>query len=120
MLRHPRSPADADITFGDHTLMNPTSAPVPSTGEWLGHPKGLFVCFATEMWERFAFYGMKALLMLYLVKHHAFNDADGYILLGTYAGLAYALPLLGGLLADRYRGHGNPVVAPSQGGLSAR
>jgi POT family proton-dependent oligopeptide transporter len=90
--------------------MNPTSAPVPATGEWLGHPKGLFVCFATEMWERFAFYGMKALLMLYLVKHHAFNDADGYILLGTYAGLAYALPLLGGLLADRYLGMRKAVV----------
>jgi POT family proton-dependent oligopeptide transporter len=110
MLRHPRSPTDAELTFGDLSLMNPTSAPVPATGEWLGHPKGLFVCFATEMWERFAFYGMKALLMLYLVKHHAFNDADGYILLGTYAGLAYALPLLGGLLADRYLGMRKAVV----------
>jgi Dipeptide/tripeptide permease len=54
----------------------------------LGHPKGLFVCFLTEMWERFAFYGMKALLLLYLTKHHLFADADGYLLLGTYAGLA--------------------------------
>jgi hypothetical protein len=69
-----------------------------------GHPKGLYVCFLTEMWERFAFYGMKALLFLYLTKHHLFTDTDGYLLLGTYAGLAYALPLLGGLLADRYLG----------------
>jgi len=45
--------------------------------EFLGHPKGLFVCFLTEMWERFAFYGLKALLLLYLVKHHGFADADG-------------------------------------------
>ncbi|GIX38818.1 MAG: putative transporter YclF [Silanimonas sp.] len=84
-----------------------TAAP---SAEFLGHPKGLFVCFLTEMWERFAFYGMKALLLLYLVKHHGFNDGDGYLLLGTYAGLAYALPLLGGLLADRYLGMRKAVL----------
>lgn len=75
-----------------------------------GHPKGLYVCFLTEMWERFAFYGMKAILFLYLTKHHLFQDADGYLLLGTYAGLAYALPLLGGLLADRYLGMRKAVL----------
>jgi POT family proton-dependent oligopeptide transporter len=78
--------------------------------ELFGHPKGLYVCFLTEMWERFAFYGMKALLLLYLVKHHLFAQADGTILLGTYAGLAYALPLLGGLLADRYLGMRKAVL----------
>jgi POT family proton-dependent oligopeptide transporter len=78
--------------------------------EFLGHPKGLYVCFLTEMWERFAFYGMKALLLLYLVKHHLFAQADGTLLLGTYAGLAYALPLLGGLLADRYLGMRKAVL----------
>lgn len=78
--------------------------------EFLGHPKGLFVCFLTEMWERFAFYGMKALLFLYLTKHHLFSDSDGYLLLGTYAGLAYALPLLGGILADKYLGMRKAVV----------
>ena len=72
--------------------------------QWFGHPVGLYVCFFTEMWERFAFYGLKALLFLYLTKHHAFTDKDGYILLGTYAGLAYALPVVGGLLADKYLG----------------
>lgn len=89
--------------------MNPV-APVAGTGELLGHPKGLYVCFLTEMWERFAFYGMKALLFLYLTQHHKFSDANGYLLLGTYAGLAYALPLLGGLLADRYLGMRKAVV----------
>ncbi|HBD19369.1 MAG TPA: MFS transporter [Arenimonas sp.] len=89
--------------------VNP-AAPVASTGELLGHPKGLYVCFLTEMWERFAFYGMKALLFLYLTQHHKFSDANGYLLLGTYAGLAYALPLLGGLLADRYLGMRKAVV----------
>lgn len=62
------------------------------------------------MWERFAFYGMKALLLLYLVKHHLFAQADGTILVGTYAGIAYALPLLGGLLADRYLGMRKAVL----------
>lgn len=76
----------------------------------LGHPKGLFVCFLTEMWERFAFYGMKALLFLYLTQHHLFDDKSGYLLLGTYAGLAYALPLVGGMLADRYLGMRKAVV----------
>ncbi|MCW4453413.1 peptide MFS transporter [Flavobacterium sp. MXW15] len=85
-------------------------AAVAASGQFLGHPKGLYVCFLTEMWERFAFYGMKALLLLYLTKHHLFSDTDGYLLLGTYAGLAYALPLLGGLLADRYLGMRKAVV----------
>jgi POT family proton-dependent oligopeptide transporter len=78
--------------------------------ELMGHPKGLYVCFLTEMWERFAFYGMKALLFLYLTTHHKFTDDDGYMLLGTYAGLAYALPLLGGMLADRWLGMRKAVV----------
>lgn len=78
--------------------------------EFLGHPKGLYVCFFTEMWERFAFYGMKALLFLYLTQHHAFSDSDGYLLLGTYAGLAYALPVIGGILADNYLGMRKAVV----------
>ena len=88
-----------------------TSVPDLSAQDQIfGHPKGLYVCFLTEMWERFAFYGMKALLFLYLTKHHLFTDTDGYLLLGTYAGLAYALPLLGGLLADRYLGMRKAVV----------
>ncbi len=85
-------------------------APVPVTGEFLGHPKGLYTCFLTEMWERFAFYGMKALLFLYLTQHHGFSDGNGYLLLGTYAGLAYALPLVGGLVADRWLGMRKAVI----------
>lgn len=88
----------------------PSPAVADAPAEFLGHPKGLYVCFLTEMWERFAFYGMKALLFLYLTKHHLFADEDGYLLLGTYAGLAYALPLLGGLLADRWLGMRKAVV----------
>ena len=48
-------------------------------GELFGHPKGLYVCFFTEMWERFSFYGMKALLLLYLLQHHKFGDKSGLV-----------------------------------------
>lgn len=78
--------------------------------EFLGHPKGLYVCFATEMWERFSFYGMKFMLLLYLTKYHLFSDADGLDVLGAYAGLVYALPVIGGLIADRYLGTRRAVV----------
>jgi POT family proton-dependent oligopeptide transporter len=78
--------------------------------ELLGHPKGLYVCFLTEMWERFSFYGMKALLLLYLVKYHLFADANGYNLIGAYGGLVYALPVLGGLVADRWLGMRKAVI----------
>ena len=81
-----------------------------TSAEFLGHPKGLFVCFFTEMWERFSFYGMKTLLFFYITKYHLFTDEAGYLLLGTYGGLAYALPVVGGLLADRYLGMRKAVV----------
>jgi len=75
-----------------------------------GHPKGLYVCFTTELWERFSFYGMKFLLVLYLTKYHLFTDEMGFAVLGAYAGLVYALPLIGGMLADRYLGMRKAVV----------
>ncbi|WP_444899018.1 peptide MFS transporter [Microbulbifer sp. VAAC004] len=87
-----------------------TTAATPSSGELLGHPKGLYICFATELWERFSFYGMKYLLLLYLTKYHLFTDSAGYDVLGAYAGLVYALPLIGGLLADRYLGMRKAVL----------
>jgi dipeptide/tripeptide permease len=61
-----------------------------------GHPRGLYICFATELWERFSFYGMKYLLLLYLTKYHLFSDAAGLGVLGSYASLVYAMPVLGG------------------------
>lgn len=88
--------------------MHPASPAVRS--DFLGHPKGLYVCFFTEMWERFSFYGMKALLLLYLLKYHLFNDELGLDLLGAYGGLVYAVPVIGGLLADRYLGMRKAVV----------
>ena len=78
--------------------------------ELFGHPKGLYICFATELWERFSFYGMKFLLLLYLTKYHLFTDEMGFDVLGAYAGLVYALPVIGGLLADKYLGMRKAVV----------
>lgn len=79
--------------------------------EFWGQPKGLYICFFTEMWERFSFYGMKALLFLYLIKYHMFGDAPAYQLLGAYGGMVYAMPVIGGLLADRWLGMRKAVVA---------
>ncbi len=69
-----------------------------------GHPRGLYVLFATEMWERFAFYGMRALLTLYLVNKLDYERSDALEIYGTYLGLVYLTPVLGGYLADKYLG----------------
>lgn len=82
----------------------------PGDTGFLGHPRGLFVCFATELWERFSFYGMKFLLLLYLTKYHLFSDSNGLEVLGGYAALVYAMPVIGGLLADRYLGMRKAVI----------
>ena len=76
----------------------------------MGHPAGLYICFGTELWERFSFYGMKYLLLLYLTKYHLFDDSTGLAVLGSYTALVYAMPLLGGLIADRYLGMRRAVV----------
>ena len=78
--------------------------------EFWGQPKGLYICFFTEMWERFSFYGMKALLFLYLIKYHLFGDSPAYQLLGAYGGMVYAMPVIGGMLADRWLGMRKAVV----------
>ncbi len=86
------------------------TAALPANDEFLGHPKGVYVCFFTEMWERFSFYGMKALLLLYLIQHHKFGDRVGLDVLGAYGGLVYCLPVFGGMLADRWLGMRKAVV----------
>jgi amino acid/peptide transporter (Peptide:H+ symporter), bacterial len=103
--------------------------------EWLGHPKGLFTLFFTEMWERFSYYGMRVLLVLYMVNHlfvsieqgatvwgfetfktvlEVFygplsNQAMSSAIYGLYTGLVYFTPLFGGLIADRYIGQRRSV-----------
>lgn len=77
---------------------------------FLGHPVGLFVLFMTEMWERFSYYGMRALLVLYLTKHFLFDREAAYGLYGAYTTLVYITPVLGGYLADRYLGQRKAVM----------
>ena len=81
-----------------------------TTTDFLGHPKGLFVCFATEMWERFSYYGMRALLILYLTKHWEFTDATSYLIYGAYTSLVYIMPVFGGMLADQILGSKKAVT----------
>ena len=71
---------------------------------WFGHPRELARLFTTEMWERFGYYGMRALLTLYLTKHFLFSDQQATGLYGGYTALVYLTPLVGGFLADQYLG----------------
>ena len=76
----------------------------------LGHPRGLFVLFFAEMWERFSYYGMRALLIFYLTQHWLFSDERSSIIYGAYTALVYITPVLGGYLADRYLGQRKAVL----------
>ena len=88
---NPREPDISHVTRSDQ-------------GSWFGHPRQLKRLFTTEMWERFGYYGMRALLTLYLTKHFVFSDQATTGLYGGYTALVYLTPLIGGLLADRYLG----------------
>src|SRR5688572_27669880 len=68
------------------------------------HPRGLIILFFAEMWERFSYYGMRGILIFYLTQHLLFNDATANSQYGSYTSLVYLLPLIGGILADRYLG----------------
>ncbi|APG62949.1 MFS transporter [Sphingorhabdus lutea] len=81
-----------------------------SAGTFLGHPKGLFVLFFAEMWERFSYYGMRALLIFYLTKHWLFSDSEAGVIYGAYTALVYITPVLGGYLADKYLGQRKAVL----------
>src|SRR5688500_10232639 len=78
--------------------------------ELAGHPKGLYMLFFAEMWERFSFYGMRALLIFYLTKHWLFSDGESNVIYGAYGSLVYIMPVLGGYLADRYLGQRKAVL----------
>ncbi len=76
-----------------------------------GHPTGLFTLFFAEMWERFSYYGMRALLVFYMIKGFlGYNDQDAYAVYGAYTALVYATPFIGGMLADRLLGARRAVV----------
>jgi proton-dependent oligopeptide transporter, POT family len=76
-----------------------------------GHPKGLYLLFATEMWERFSYYGMRAILVLFLTKALLYDKAfASNEIFGSYTGLVYLTPLLGGYIADRYWGNRRSII----------
>ena len=75
-----------------------------------GHPKGLYLLFVTEMWERFSYYGMRALFMLYMVQALLFDKEMASQVYGSYTGLVYLTPLIGGYIADRYWGNRRSIV----------
>lgn len=75
-----------------------------------GHPKGLWVLFGTEMWERFNFYGMRALLSLFIARALMMGDADASIIYGGFLGLCYLTPMLGGYISDKYLGNRNCII----------
>src|SRR5271165_4711319 len=76
-----------------------------------GHPAGLFTLFFAEMWERFAYYGMRALLVFYMTKGFlGYGDKDAYAIYGAYTALVYMTPFFGGLLADRLLGQRRAVI----------
>ncbi len=88
--------------------MKNTQSPQPDA-TWFGHPRQLARLFTTEMWERFGYYGMRAILALYLAQHFLFRDEVANGLYGAFTSLVYLTPLFGGLLADRYLGY-KPAV----------
>jgi POT family proton-dependent oligopeptide transporter len=99
------------------TETDSTISPPAHSVTWLGHPQGLFLLFATEMWERFSYYGMRALLVLTMVAAtdkanpgFGWSNKDALNLYGTYTALAYLTPLIGGWLADNYMGQRRSVI----------
>jgi dipeptide/tripeptide permease len=85
--------------------MTDSTAGAPSDEQtFMGHPRGLVTLFFTEMWERFSFYGMRALLVIYLTQHFLFSDEAAQGLYAAYAALVYLIPVIGGVIADRFLG----------------
>ncbi|NVO85256.1 peptide MFS transporter [Hymenobacter terrestris] len=94
-------------------MQSPSAAQQPASTS-SSHPKGLYVLFATEMWERFSYYGMRALLILYMTQALVFDKEYSSLIYGNYTSLVYLTPLLGGYVADRYWGNRRSILV---GGL---
>src|SRR5215208_6193517 len=87
-----------NITAGDEAILQ-------QSGKTKGHPKGLGVLFATEMWERFNFYGMRAILTLFLAHALLLGEKQASIIYGGFLGLCYLTPMLGGYISDKFLGN---------------
>ncbi len=86
----------------DNTVDNVQNEPEKT---FMGHPQGLFILFFSEMWERFCYYGMRTLLILFLTKSLLMGDDEASLIYGAYTALVYAAPVLGGRMADRFLGY---------------
>ncbi len=84
--------------------------PAKQQATFLGHPIGLYILFFTEMWERFSYYGMRGLLVLYMVKFFRYEQKEASSIYKIYTSLVYVTPILGGYLADRYLGNKRAVI----------
>ncbi len=82
----------------------------PTDASTKGHPKGLYLLFFTEMWERFSYYGMRAIFVLFMTKMLFLSNSDASNIYGSYTGLVYLTPLLGGYLSDRYLGNRRSII----------
>jgi len=88
-----------------------SSQVTPTRGSnWFGHPRGLTVLFLTEMWEMFSFFGMRAILVYYMIKHLDMSQEYASLVYGAYAAFVYFTPVFGGMLADRWLGKRNAVM----------
>ena len=94
-----------------------TDAKAAPQATLMGHPTGLYTLFFAEMWERFSYYGMRALLVFYMIKGFlGYGDKQAYAVYGAYGALVYATPYIGGMLADRLLGARRAVVRAWVGG----
>jgi len=92
-----------NVTAGDQAILQQASSQK-------GHPKGLWVLFGTEMWERFNFYGMRALLSLFLAEALLMGKTEASIIYGGFLGLCYLTPMLGGYISDKFLGNRNCIL----------
>ena len=90
--------------------MSQAASPAVKQRTFLGHPIGLYILFFTEMWERFSYYGMRALLVIYMVNFFRYDQKEASTIYKIYTSLVYVTPIIGGYLADRYLGNKRAVV----------
>ena len=96
--------------WGMHLTDTTAAATGAKDTSFFGHPRGLAILFFTEMWERFSYYGMRGLLILYLTQHFLFSDERSSVMYGAYTALVYVMTIIGGTLADRYLGQRKAVT----------
>jgi POT family proton-dependent oligopeptide transporter len=88
----------------------PPEHSVQDNATWFGQPRGLTILFLTEMWEKFSFFGMRALLVYYVTKELHYNQANASLIFGAYAAGVYLTPIFGGMIADRWLGRRRAVI----------